>query len=315
MSCSLVCLRWANLCRRALFRDKKLKICSSEEVQTLVKYARQGCPSLVPIHALIGSIWVEQRYDMRHSFCDRVYMFKAEFGVSLSLIRLLGPVPEGFPPCKLDTPHWSLPPSVPTPPPLLSYDKIMVANVHLPSFRHVVKYVKHFGQAGIISLSGLTWDADGQEPQLPFSRRNHHKVENKYLEVSADDCTDNFLLCLVVAALRPHWWSLMGMLPYSESQWVTITIRGLQELWGKNDESCSLDICEESGELPISMINTESGSGWNLTFHFCNLAVENVQTPDVHVLPRSTCCYGAQPTSVIQSAASSWPGLHICFLV
>ncbi|KAI0083013.1 hypothetical protein BDY19DRAFT_121250 [Irpex rosettiformis] len=245
MVCSLVCRRWANLCREALFRNKRFTIRSFEEAQTLVKYATQGSPSLVPIPTLIESISVEQGFNMRHSFCDRVYTLKSRFGVRLSSLTLTGPVPEGFPPCKLDTPHWSLPPSVPTPPSLLSYDEIHVQNIHLPSFRHVVKYVKHFAQARSISISGLTWDADGQEPQLPFSRRNPRKVKNKDLEVYAfaDDCTDNFLLCLVVAALRPHWQSLMCMVPDNESQWVTIMIRGLRELWGENDESCSLNIC------------------------------------------------------------------------
>ncbi|KAI0083243.1 hypothetical protein BDY19DRAFT_998717 [Irpex rosettiformis] len=211
-------------------------------------------------------------------------MLKAKYGIRLFSLRLFGPVPEGFPSCKLDTPHWSLPPSVPTSPSLLSYDNIRVENVHLPSFRHVVKYVKHFAQAGTIVFYRLTWDTDGQEPQLPFSRRNPRKVKNKHLFVSADDCTDNFLFCLVVAALRPHWQSLMCMLPDDESQWVTITIRELRELWGQNNESCSLEIQEESGELPISMISARSGSKWKSTFRLCNLAIENAQTSDVHVV-------------------------------
>ncbi|KAI0083172.1 hypothetical protein BDY19DRAFT_746559 [Irpex rosettiformis] len=136
MVCSLVCCHWANLCRKALFRNKHFTIRSSEEAQTLVKYATQGSPSLVPIPTLIESISVRQGYNMRHSFCDRVYMLKARFDVRLSLLTLAGPVPDGFPPCKLDTPHWSLPPSVSTPPSLLSYDEIHVEKVHLPSFRH-----------------------------------------------------------------------------------------------------------------------------------------------------------------------------------
>ncbi|KAI0083218.1 hypothetical protein BDY19DRAFT_744018 [Irpex rosettiformis] len=287
MLCSLVCLRWANLCREALFRDKELFIDSSEKERTLVKYATQGCPSLVPIHKLIESISVEQGYDVRHSFCDRVYMFKAKFGVRLSSLTLDGPVPEGFPPCKLDTPHWGLPPSVITPPSLLSYDKIYVLNVHLPSFRHVVKYVRHFAQAGRIVFDDLTWDTNGQEPQLPSYRRGSRKVENKNLEVSAEDCTDNFLLCLLVAAIHPCWRSLLCMLPDDESQQITLMIRGFRELWGKkNLEHCALQIQgpEESEELPIIRISADLGPAWYLTFHLCNLAAENAQTSDVHVV-------------------------------
>ncbi|KAI0083242.1 hypothetical protein BDY19DRAFT_998716 [Irpex rosettiformis] len=283
-ACSLVRLRWANLCRRALFLGRRIKIRLSEEVQTFAKYATQGCLSLVPIHKLIESISVEQGYNMRHSFCDRVYTLKAKFGVSLYSLKLTGPVPEGFPPCKLDTPHWSLPPSVSTPPSLLSYDEIHVQNIHLPSFRHVDKYVRHFAQADIVEFKGLTWDIDGQEPQLPFYRRGSRKAKHKYLFVYAGDCTDNFLLCLLAVTVHSHWRSLMCMLPDDESERITVAIRGLQELWGKNDESCSLNIREESGELPISIISAWSGSGWISTFHFCNLAAKNAQTSDVHVV-------------------------------
>ncbi|KAI0083303.1 hypothetical protein BDY19DRAFT_910691 [Irpex rosettiformis] len=242
---SLVCLRWASLCREALFHDKQITIRSSEEVQTFTKYATQGCPSLVPIHTLIKSICVEQRYDMRHSFCDRVYhMLKARFGVRLHSLTLAGPVPEGFPSCKLDTPHWSLPPSVPTPPSLLSYDEITVERVHLPSFRHVVKYVRHFAQAGNIEFEGLTWDADGQEPQLPFSRRNPRKVKDKDLYV----CGDPSVLAVSDVMLK--------FLPYPE----------------------------ESEELPISIVNAGPEYKQNLTFHLCNPTAGNTQTSDVHVV-------------------------------
>ncbi|KAI0083175.1 hypothetical protein BDY19DRAFT_1061065 [Irpex rosettiformis] len=285
MLCSLVCIRWANLCREALFRDKMLEISSSEEVQTFTEYATQGCPSLVPIHTLIDSISVEQGYNMRHSFCDRVHMLKAKFGVRLSMLTLIGPVPDGFPSCKLDTPHWGLPPSVPTPPSLLSFGEIRVEDIHLPSFRHVVKYVRHFAQAGSIRFSSLTWDADGQEPQLPFYRRGFHKVKDKYLDVHADYCTDNFLLCLIVAANHSYWRSLMCMLPDSETRWITITIRGLRELWG-GDELCSLRTQgpKKSEKLPISIISAELGQNRTFHFHLCNLAAENTHTLDGHVV-------------------------------
>ncbi|KAI0083216.1 hypothetical protein BDY19DRAFT_1035787 [Irpex rosettiformis] len=240
--CSLVCLRWANLCRQALFHDKQIKIRSSEEVKTFTKYATQGCPSLVPIHALIKSIRVEQRYNTRHSFCDRVYMLKTRFSVRLSSLKLTGPVPDGFPSCKLDTPHWSLPPSVPTPPSLLSYDRIRVEDVHLSSFRHVVKYVRHFAQAGSVEFNHLTWDTDGQEPQLPFYRRGSRKVEDKGLEVHAGSCTDNLLLCLLAVTVHSRWRSLLCMLPDDESQWITIMIRWSQDLQAENAQTSDVHV-------------------------------------------------------------------------
>ncbi|KAI0084587.1 hypothetical protein BDY19DRAFT_909660 [Irpex rosettiformis] len=252
--CSLVCIRWANLCRQVLFCKRKLTIHSSEEVQTFVKYATQGCPSLIPIHTLIESISVEQRYDIRYSFCNRIYMLKAKYGIRLSELSLIGPVPEEFPSSGLDTPHWGLPPSVITPPSLLSYNSIRVHNVHLPSFRHVCKYVRHFAQAGSIGLSGLTWDTDGPEPQLPFYRRGSRKVKNR------------------------SFCSKPSVLAVSDVR--------LQELWGKNSGSCHLRTQgpEESEELPIIRISADLGPAWYLTFHLCNLAAENAQTSDVHVV-------------------------------
>ncbi|KAI0083432.1 hypothetical protein BDY19DRAFT_1032314 [Irpex rosettiformis] len=318
MSCSLVCLRWANICRQALFRDKWLKIRSSEELQTFTKYATQRIPSLIPIHELIESILVEQRYDIQYSFCDRVYMLKAKFGVSFSTLRLTGPVPDGFPSCRLDTPHWGLSPSVPTPPSLLSYDEIDVQNVHLPSFRHVVKYVRHFAQAGSILFDGLTWDTDGQEPQLPFYRRGSHKVKDRNLRVSANGCTDNMILCLLAVTVHSCWRSLMCMVPDGESQWITITIRWLQELVGKN-ESRSLQVWgpEESKELPISVINAKFDLNWILRFHLCNLAAENAQTSDVHVVCITLEVTGAVRKFDIDSLIpylGHFPMLHVVLL-
>ncbi|KAI0083439.1 hypothetical protein BDY19DRAFT_1032245 [Irpex rosettiformis] len=310
--CSLVCIRWANLCRQVLFCKRKLTIHSSEEVQTFVKYATQGCPSLIPIHTLIESISVEQRYDIRYSFCNRIYMLKAKYGIRLFELMLIGPVPEGFPSSGLDTPHWGLSPSVITPPSLLSYDEITVEDVHLPSFRHVVKYVRHFAQAGSIDFNHLTWDTDGQEPQLPFYRRGSHKVKNRSLYMYAEECTDNFLLCLVVAAIHPRWRSVMCMLPDDESQWIAIMIRWFRELWGKKNKWCTLRIQEESEELSISVIISHPEvPDWGFHFHLCNLAAENAQTSDVHVIHTSTHSYGVPPTSVIQSSASEWLGLHV----
>ncbi|KAI0083241.1 hypothetical protein BDY19DRAFT_711092 [Irpex rosettiformis] len=257
-TCSLVCLHWANRCRQWLFRNKRLKICSFEEAQTLIRYATQGCASLVPVHKLIESIWVEQRYDRRQSFCDRLYMLKVKLGVRLSELNLIGPVPHGFPPCKLDTPHWSLPPSVATPPSLLPYGVIRVINAHLPSMKHVSKYVRHFVRSLNIHLEGMTWDTDGQEPQLHLYRRGSHKVEGESFQVSASKCTDNFYLCLLVATVHPHWQSLMSMLPDDETQWIAVTMRWSREFVVGNP-MCRLTISPEEpkGLGPISVFGAD----------------------------------------------------------
>ncbi|KAI0082934.1 hypothetical protein BDY19DRAFT_999056 [Irpex rosettiformis] len=281
---SLVCRYWANLCRRALFRNKELKICSFEEAQTLIKYARQGCPLLVPVHRLIKSISVEQSYDEGKSFCDHIYTLKTGLGI----LKLTGPVPHGFPPCKLDTPHWTLPPSVATPPSLLSYEEIRVENVRLPSFKHVSKYVGHFVRSPDIYFRNLTWDADGQEPPLRFRTGGSRKVKDNDFFVHAEGCTDNFSLCSLVATLHPRWRSLMHTLPDDESQWITMTIRQTRDMMAGN-QACRLRIIgpTEDEPLPTTTINAEFRADdqfWALDFHLCNCAAANSPAPDVRVV-------------------------------
>ncbi|KAI0090065.1 hypothetical protein BDY19DRAFT_938224 [Irpex rosettiformis] len=319
MRCSLVCLHWANWWRRWLFKGIDLEIRSFEEAQTLVKYAAQGlgCPALIPVHKLIRSIRVKQNYDGRRSFCDRVYMLKATLGVRLSTLTLNGPVPDGFPLCKLDTPHWTLPPSVPTPPSLLSYEEITVKDIHFPSLRHVKKYVKHFAQADSVYFDGITWDAGGREFSLDFHRRGARKIKNSSLTVVAVGCTNNISLCLLAATAHSCWQFLMYTLPDNESQWMATIVRWLRESADRNQPYWLEIKGLKDSKPPIRIISTGFSMNWSLQFHFYDLAAEDSHDSDVHLVGVSWYM-GEEETFIdldsLRAHVRQFPMLHVVLL-
>ena len=247
-ACSLVCRHWANQCRRHMFTGITLIISSPEQADTFIKYATptRGCtpPSLIPVHQLIREIQIEQTYDVSRSFCHRFHIFKSEFGKRLSELRLLGPIPPGFSSRGLDTPHWSLPPSAVTPSSLLPYREITLSDVHLPSYRHAAKYVKHFGCAYKIRLYNVTWDTNGHNsPVLFLSHRGGSRERNDgdgFSMCRGFGCTDNLRLCIQVAVT--HTRSLIRTLQDdSEGQWLILLLGWFRESFSQSGPPTSCE--------------------------------------------------------------------------
>ncbi|KAI0808909.1 hypothetical protein BC629DRAFT_1480231 [Irpex lacteus] len=221
-TCSLVCRRWANQCRGHLFSKAILIASSHEDVEQLITYATRGCPSLVPIHILIGEFWVAQRYDAPYSFCHRLHSFMQYKMTDVSLrlkVRLLGPVPDGCPLKMLNTPHWSIPPGYPTPPSLLChYSKIEVTDVHLVSFSHVVSLVRTFHSQQSVSHPNGT--------ATPITLRRPYSPEDVVIEATA--CRDNLRLCMYAATVRPSF--IMHWMQDDEPQWIFSLMTSLEEI-------------------------------------------------------------------------------------
>ena len=116
-TCSLVCLYWANQCRKFAFSNAIIKLSSFEEAESFARYATQGCSSLFPVHKLIRSLWVEQRYDAPFSFYRHLLPHLSIMSKDKSAkLWILGPIPDDFAPDQLDTPCWGLvPASAPRP--------------------------------------------------------------------------------------------------------------------------------------------------------------------------------------------------------
>ena len=187
----------------------------------------QGCPSLIPVHKLIASVSVEQRYDKPHSFCHRLSRLKSVASKLRFELVLLGPIPDAFPPCKLDTPHWSLPSTIATPSSLLPFKRIVVQYLHLPSFSHVIKYVSHFGQADDIVLENMTWDTNESDTPIRFRHVAFPKMKGKDLSIETIDCEKSVRLSLQVMNTHPR--SILCALPVEERELITVVIMWLQE--------------------------------------------------------------------------------------
>lgn len=209
-TCSLVCLYWANWCRRSIFRRSTLRIQSSDDVDTILRYGIGGCPSLVPVCELVSRLIVTQAYDTANSFLHRLRCnVLLNEHLRVYRITIIGPIPTHFPRHNLDTPHWSVPRAIATPPSLLQFDKIAVEKVHLPSFRHVGKYVRHFACAlHSVVFKDLTWDEESTTATVPIPRLPKkslppdQNIAPHSVRIISHGCTDNFRLCLTTALAR-----------------------------------------------------------------------------------------------------------------
>ena len=206
-TCTLVCRHWANQCRPYLFGGKSLEVRSYMSIESMIQYALHGSPFLVPIHTLISGIHVIQTYNEAPSFLHLAFSFKLIAGKQLELfqLHLEGPVPTSFPPCKLDTPHWSLPTSVSTPPSLFPYTSIKLSRIHLPSFTHVAKYIYHFKLASYIHFYELTWDNDElrglHTRAIPQPTR---RVSHEHFALEVLGCTDNTRVAFQVMSIYKY---------------------------------------------------------------------------------------------------------------
>ncbi|KAI0763889.1 hypothetical protein BC629DRAFT_1443095 [Irpex lacteus] len=211
-SCSLVCLFWANICRQYMFSGKTVEITCYEDAEVFVRHVVRGCPRITPVHRLIRTIDVKQFYSSRWappgheskkktSFLHLLYL--PVIRDKLQWLFIYGPVPDDFNPARLDTPHWSIPPSMVVPNTFLR-DAISIKSVHLPSFYHVTKYIRHFSCLYYISFKDLTWDGQ-TSPLLPqASSMATRRRRPASLSITAAGCTDAVHLALTALMLNPN---------------------------------------------------------------------------------------------------------------
>ncbi|KAI0763919.1 hypothetical protein BC629DRAFT_969855 [Irpex lacteus] len=233
--CSLVCLFWANRCREHIFQDRTLEINSYEDAEIFRQYIGGGSSRLTPVHQLIHGIYATQRYDRQRSFLHLLYVLVIKD--KLQSFSITGPVPDGFGPAKLDTPHWGIPPCVVAPSSFLQ-KQVLLHHIHLPSFHHVTKYIKHFCCATDILFESITWDGQTPTYSLPQASSTiacHRRPRS--LDISAKrDCTDSVHLALTALMLNPncplhrlsdekHVWMIKFMTLLwgdGKSRWVSI---------------------------------------------------------------------------------------------
>ncbi|KAI0753598.1 hypothetical protein BC629DRAFT_1179531 [Irpex lacteus] len=253
---TLVCRHWANKCRRYIFGGAVLMITSPQDMDEFIQYSVHGCPSLIPLHKVIGGIHIQQTHHATRWFCHRAQSLK----LANVPIRLLELCPrEGLLPNDWDwpassipnykTPHWSIPPTVATPPSLLSgCCAITVKDVHMASFSNVVQFVRHFSSvpmkprrsddgfrdiygylSGSVQYDQLTW-GNHCIHDSPVYRKpvlcGRPYIPN-CVHIEAKGCTDNVRLCLYTAVARPTF--AMHWMQEEERQWIFSLMTSLEQ--------------------------------------------------------------------------------------
>ncbi|KAI0748977.1 hypothetical protein BC629DRAFT_1599073 [Irpex lacteus] len=243
--CSLVCLFWANKCREHMFSERTLKINSYEDAEIFRRYVIGGCPRLTPVHQLISQIVVYQDYKSGRSFLHLLNLLNIQDKLNSLLIN--GPVPDGFHPAKLDTPHWSIPLCIVVPSSFLK-KRIILENVHLPSFYHVTKYIRHFSCAAYMELTAITWD--GSTPHLLPHASNAvaGRCRPRSLGISVNGvCTHPTHLAVTALMLNPN--CPLHRLSDEERVWM---IKFMTLLWG-NEPNPNVRIAFDVSEQATTM--------------------------------------------------------------
>ncbi|KAI0763917.1 hypothetical protein BC629DRAFT_1596848 [Irpex lacteus] len=209
--CSLVCLFWANRCREHMFSERTLEIRSYEDAEIFRRYFVGGCSRLTPVNQLIERIdvtqnysreWAPQTQERQTSFLHLLYLPAIQD--KLVDVSIYGPVPDGFNPAKLDTPHWGIPPCIVVPSSFLQ-KRITIKDVHLPSFYHVARYIRHFPCTTDVSFERITWD--GQTPTYLLPQASNEitcQRRPRSPEIGAKYCTDSVHLASTALMLNPN---------------------------------------------------------------------------------------------------------------
>lgn len=197
--CSLVCLDWANWCRRCLFAHRPLRVKSLADLVTLETYAVSGSERLTSLHSLVRRVVFEQDWTSA-SWCHRAYGSSLPAEVPELILR--GPIPAHLPPAAYQSPHWSLPRSMPRC--CLPFGNVTFRDVHFPYLSHLGSLTRHFVSTPSVRFEDVTW-ADDLLPASSWSRyqRDTTDLFNAY----AERCTENALPCIL--AFTPSLFAYM----------------------------------------------------------------------------------------------------------
>ncbi|KAI0742173.1 hypothetical protein BC629DRAFT_1445623 [Irpex lacteus] len=260
---SLVCRRWANICRSNMFKGlEQIGLYYPQDCEKFIAYALHGCPSLVPIYKHISIIRVSPQSQAAPSFFHRLCVLPNNILEHIRIQFYLS----GLVACGLTTLHWSIPPTVVAPYSLMScYDSTFVEFVHMPSFSHMVTFIRHFAYTATgayarnpnnhdlqrlpaaIMFLRLTWDNNQRDypPQFrhpALYRRSYHPwtavtPRDYQSTISVTGCTSNTRLCMHTMISRPtccmHW------LPNHERRWIFSLMTEVHSLLNDECDDCS----------------------------------------------------------------------------
>lgn len=197
--CSLVCLDWANWCRRCLFTDRPLIVKSLTELVALELYAVGGSKRLTPLHTLVGLITFDQNWTSG-SWCHRAY--HSSLLAKTSELVLRGPILAHGSRAAYRSPHWSLPRSMPRC--YLPFERVALLGLHFPRLSDLGALTRHFASTPSVTFESVTWDNDDVSTwPRPLTRSSATGTWHRF----AKKCTENVLPCLL--ALGPLTFAYM----------------------------------------------------------------------------------------------------------
>ena len=198
--CALVCIYWANYARHAMFHGATLSVETYERAESFRHYSTNGSKNLVRVCDLIKSIWVSvQLPKTLRSFLPLLCF--AETRTKLDRVSIIGPFPDGYPPCKQDSPHWGLSNCAVPSPSGTPWRRVGVKAIRFPSYRHFFRFLSYFNATREFNLVELSWE--GKPPdQLVFLKRSAAQYRDRF-EIHAQSCRDNVVTGLQVALMYP----------------------------------------------------------------------------------------------------------------
>ncbi|KAI0696630.1 hypothetical protein BC835DRAFT_855925 [Cytidiella melzeri] len=201
---SLVCVYWANQCRRYLFLGVPCHIDMATRMDLLRRtmawegqrdtYGRlQWLDNLVTISGIIVSVRQEWKSGSWNQHVSPLPLKDAAYRLELDGSTM----PADLPASVYRSPHWNLPRTLPSS--FIPYHVVELRHIHFSSFRDFCKLLSHFKSARNFFFDALQWDSDASlEPQRYFPSSglsNYNYQSPKSVRIDAENCTDNVLAC------------------------------------------------------------------------------------------------------------------------
>ena len=207
-ACSLVCLYWANHCRRYIFYYLINNLRSKEQMAALRRLiSSKGSQRLASVASLVArpTLRVEQTWDS-WSWIHHVHPLPLKN--TTCHLTLRGPVPGKLPVSAYHSPHWSLPRTMPAQ--YTPYANCHLKDIEFPSFRDLALLLKHFKKASSFSFENLMWPPAENNDLIrirPFSSTpDSSDLEAVWAYgIEASRCTDNFLALSQACRLYPDY--------------------------------------------------------------------------------------------------------------
>lgn len=205
---SLVCLFWAEHCRKVLHNTVKITSRkSAKRFMDAVVSKRNRVGRLTPLLKLIAHIDVDCELS-RDSWIH--FLGMPHVAIKLRHLNISGRhLKEDFPRQLLQSPHCGIPPSIPMTPSLTPYCGVSLEDIQFQPFRHALKFLQHFRVAQSIRVIAVDWPKPTHFDTvviLPLRMKRKRPLRR----VQALGCTHDAHICVRVASLDPNFaiWKL-----------------------------------------------------------------------------------------------------------